>query len=394
MTDHANAGEEVQSARRIALVTSQAFSIGNFRGPLIREWVARGDTVFAFAPDYDDNSRAAVRELGAHPVDFVLERAAIRPLQDLLSTVRLARAFRELHVDSVLSYFVKAVIYGSLAARLAGVKNVYAMIEGAGYVFSDVSEGSGLGRRLLRTVVVALYRFALRGVRRVLFLNNDDLQLFVEAGMVKPEQTYLLGAIGVELDRFVPVALVTNPVTFILVGRMLKHKGVEDFVQAAARIREHFPQARFLLVGSPDANPSSVDEVTLRNWCDRGLVEWVPHVDDVRPWLARASVFVLPSWYREGVPRSIQEAMAMGRPVVTSDMPGCRDTVEHGVSGFLVPPRDLDALVQALERFLLHPDLVQRMGRESRSRAEQHFDVNAANARLLEAIEMQNSSAN
>src|SRR5690606_13205906 len=158
---------------------------------------------------------------------------------------------------------------------------------------------------------------------------------FLSLGLVREEQVVLLPGTGVDLTYFQEVPPVTRPVTFVLVARMLKEKGIYDFIVAARKIRRSHPDARFILVGGVDSNPGSISESEIRSWVDEGLVEWPGHVQDVRPWLAKASVFVLPSYYREGRPRSTQEAMAMGRPVITTAVPGCRETVQHNRNGFL-----------------------------------------------------------
>lgn len=373
------------SLRRLALITSQAYSLVNFRGPLIRAWVARGLHVCALAPDYDDATRSAVAALGAEPVDFRLDRAGLDAVSDLSDLVALTRLLRRLSLDASFAYFIKPATYGTLAARLAGVSRRFVMIEGAGYVFADDAARS-LRRRLLRGLVTVLYRAALRGAERVFFLNRDDVDLFVGARMAIPAQAVELPGIGVDLAHFAPSSPPDGAPVFVLVARMLAHKGVREFVEAGRRVRAQHPQVRFVLLGSPDANPASIPEAELRAWHEQGVVEWQPFVEDVRPWLAAASVLVLPSWYREGVPRSIQEAMAAGRAVITTDTPGCRDTVLPGETGLLVPPRDGEALVAALTRFVEEAGLAARMGAAARTRAEARYDVHAINARILAAM--------
>jgi glycosyltransferase involved in cell wall biosynthesis len=166
---------------------------------------------------------------------------------------------------------------------------------------------------------------------------------------------------------------------------LLREKGIVEFAQAAQRIKQRYPNTRFLLLGGLDTNPGALREHEVRSWADAGFLEWHGHVPDVRPYFAQTSVYVLPS-YREGVPRSTQEAMAMARPVITTDAPGCRETVVQGVNGFLVPPRDVDALVAAMERFILQPELILSMGQASRKLAEERFDVHKINQRILEVI--------
>jgi glycosyltransferase involved in cell wall biosynthesis len=219
----------------------------------------------------------------------------------------------------------------------------------------------------------------------VFFLNQDDLKEFVSKGLVPKEKAFLLGPIGVDLERFRPVPPVKSPVTFLFAGRLLREKGVLEFVEAARRIKAKYPETRFIVLGGLDTNPGAISGKEVEGWVKEGLIEWPGHVADVRTYLAQASVFVLPS-YREGVPRSIQEAMAMARPIITTDAPGCRETVIPSVNGFLVPVRNVDALVSTMERFINEPELIERMGKESRRIAEERFDVHKINRVLLEAM--------
>lgn len=369
---------------RLGIIANQAFSISNFRGPLIREMVSRGVTVYALAPDYDDASRAAVAALGALPVDSSMSRTGMNPFRDVLDMLRLAIQLRRLKLDATFSYFIKPVIYGTLAARLACVPKRFAMIEGAGYVFIE-SDKSSLRRNVLRTLVTQLYRLGLNQAQRVFMLNQDDKKLFVKSGMVNAAKVQLIDGIGLDLDYFQVVPLAFQTTCFILVARLLREKGVYDYVDAARRVKVIHPDARFLLLGNVDLNPGSIPEEKVHAWVTEGVVEWPGQVSDVRSWIAEASVFVLPS-YREGLPRSTQEAMAMGRPIITTDMPGCRETVVEGVNGFMVPVRNPEALAQAMLYFIEQPSLIPQMGAESRRMAEEKFDVHKINAEILAAM--------
>ncbi len=364
------------------MISSQAFSIANFRGPLIRELVARGVVVHALAPDFDADTRARVAALGAHPVDYSLSRTGLNPLRDLWDVVRLRRVLKRLSPDASLAYFIKPVIYGSLAAWAAGVPARYSMIEGLGYVFVEGGSAKPY-RRALRLAVLHLYKCAMKANRRVLFLNPEDLKQFVEGKTVTAAQAAQIDGIGVDLDHYAPVPPVLEPVTFVLIARMLREKGVYDFIEAARIVRGRFPSARFMLVGGTDPNPGSVAKSHLEGWVAEGLIEWSGQVSDVRPWIARASVFVLPSYYREGVPRSNQEAMAMGRPLITTDSVGCRETVVDGVNGYLVPVRNPDALAATMARFIESPELIRQMGREGMRLANERFDVRIINREIL-----------
>jgi len=371
--------------RRLALVSSIAYSIPNFRGPLIAALVARGVEVLALAPDYDDKIRAAVRALGAEPVDISLERTGLKPFRDVVDMVRLARLLRRIKPDAVFGYFIKPVIYGSLAARAANIRHRYALIAGLGYVYTPGSNGMSRRRKMLRWAVSRLYRFALARCDKVFFQNQDDVDHFVEGGLVDPERVVLLNGTGVDLTRLEPVPPVAEPLTFLLMARLLREKGICEYVEAARLVRRSHPGVRFVLLGGLDPNPGGLTRGEVERWAKEGAIEWRDHVDDVRPLIAASSVYVLPS-YREGKPRSTQEAMAMGRPVITTDVPGCRDTVDEDVNGFLVPARDSEALARAMLRFVEEPSLVASMGLESRRIAEDRFDVHKINAVILDEL--------
>lgn len=368
-----------------AIVSSQAFSLFNFRGPLIRDLVASGVQVHALAPDYDDELRQQISSLGANPVDFQLTRTGMNPMHDVLDTLRLTALLRRLRPDVTLGYFIKPVIFGTLAAWLAGVPRRIAMIEGLGYVFSSSGSRQTWRRKLLRTLVSLLYRFSLTRAQKVIFLNKDDLAEFVDANLVDERKCVNLGGIGVDLADWPLAPPINQPVTFLLAARLLREKGIVEYTEAARQVKARYPVVRFVLLGGLDPNPSGLLQSEVESWVKEGLLEWPGHVA-VKPWLTQASVYVLPSYYREGVPRSTQEAMAMGRAVITSDAPGCRETVDEGVNGFLVPVRDVQALTNAMLRFVETPPLIGIMGCESRRLAETRFDVRTINARLLKIL--------
>lgn len=369
-----------------AIISSQAFSMFNFRGPLIRDLVDAGVEVHALAPDYNDELRKKIQEMGASPVDFQLTRTGMNPVRDGIDMLRLTALLRRLRPDVTLGYFIKPVIYGTLAAWLAGVPRRVAMIEGLGYVFTVSSDRQSWQRKLLKKLVSALYEFSLGRAHQVIFLNKDDLAEFISARIVNEEKAVNLGGIGVDLSDWPIAPTHVQPVTFLLAARLLREKGIVEYAEAARLVKARHPEVRFVLLGGLDPNPGALGQAEVEAWAAEGLLEWPGHVA-VRPWLSEASVFVLPS-YREGLPRSTQEAMAMGRPVITTDVPGCRDTVNPGVNGFLVPVRDVPALADAMLRFVQNPSLIESMGHESRRLAEMHFDVRKINARLLKILEV------
>jgi len=370
---------------RLALITSQAFSLANFRGPLITALAAKGVEVLAIAPDFDEEMRVAVRALGARPIDCSLSRTGMNPLRDGIDMLSLALLLRRLRPDVSLGYFVKPVIFGTLAGWLACVPRRVAMIEGLGYVFTSSGGPEPLKRKLLRGLVSRLYRFALARAHKVVFLNQDDINEFVGAGLVQERKVVKLGGIGVDLTEWPMTQPAMKPITFLLAARLLREKGIVEYAGAAELVKARYPAVRFVLLGSLDTNPGGLSEAEVKAWVAQGLLAWPGHVA-IKPWLVQASVYVLPS-YREGVPRSTQEAMAMGRPVITTNAPGCRETVDDGINGFLVPVRDAPALAAAMLRFIENPALITAMGLQSRRLAEERFDVAKINARLMRVLE-------
>ncbi|MDQ8757225.1 glycosyltransferase family 4 protein [Sphingosinicella sp. LHD-64] len=368
----------------IAIITNNAYSLANFRGPLISDMVKQGLRVYALAPDFDDKTRTRARELGAEPVDYTLERASIRPFRDIRDAVRLAFLLRRLKPDIVLSYFIKPVIYGSLAAWAARVKRRYALVAGLGYVFAP--HQGRLKRKMLQVFVSRFYALAFRTCHRIFFQNAEDVAHFVDVGLLPMDKAVRLNGTGVDLKRFACAPAVPQPVRFLLMARLLREKGIEEFVEAGRLVRQSHPEAEFVLLGGFDPNPGGLSEAEVRGWAAEGAVRWLGHVDDVMPEIRASSVYVLPSYYREGVPRSTQEAMAMGRPVITTDWIGCRDTVQDGINGFLVPIRDIPALAAAMTRFVDDPSLIERMGLESRKLAEARFDAAEINAEMLRVM--------
>jgi glycosyltransferase involved in cell wall biosynthesis len=371
---------------RFVILSSNAKSIFNFRGHLIKRLVDNGYDVIALAPDYNAQSRLLLWNIGAKPVDCYLTRASINPFHDLIHTLKLAWQIWRIKPDSILCYSIKPVIFGGLAAFLARVPNRVMMIEGLGYIYTYDTSELGIMRRVLRKGVNLLYKLSLSLQQKVIFLNQDDINDFVGEGLVDPHKTVKLGGIGVDLEEWTIDKGSWPPevITFTFVGRLLKEKGVYEFIKAAELVKTSHPEVRFLMLGDIDQNPGSLSEGDLIYSVQSGLIEWPGYVD-IKGWLSSTSVFVLPS-YREGVPRSTQEAMAMGLPVITTDVPGCRETVVDGINGFLVAPRDYVALTKAMEKFIEAPSLINKMGKESRRIALESFDVNRINDRLTGII--------
>lgn len=360
-------------------------SLLNFRGHLLRAMRERGHEIVASAGGKDDGVAARLRDMGVTYFPLPLERTALNPLRDLYLLWQLIRLVRRHRPAWILAYTAKPVTYGMLAARLTGVTQRYAMITGLGYAFNTPTS---VKQRLLGWLVPYLYRVALDGARAVFFQNEDDLAFFRQRRLLRPgAQTVRVMGSGVDLDYFSSVPLPRGPVVFLLMARLLVEKGIREYVEAARMVRRSHPAVRFALLGPFDPNPAAIGRDELRRWVDEGAVEYWGEAEDVRPHIAQCSVFVLPS-YREGMPRSVLEAMAMGRPIITTDVPGCRDTVEEGVNGYLVRPRDSEALAAAMHRCLESDVSLKTMGQASRRRAEQYFGVESVNRILLQVMQL------
>ncbi|WP_026329069.1 glycosyltransferase family 4 protein [Thermus scotoductus] len=369
----------------VALIVPYAPAVPLFRRPLLQELAGRGFTSLVYAPDWTEAlEKALEQERGVRALHYPLKRTSISPLADLKTLLSLAVSLAHSQPHLVLTFQPKPNVYGIIAAAMAGVPRRFAVVEGLGFAFTPGEES--LKKRVVRAVLKVLYRLSFSLAHKVFFLNPDDLNEFVSQGLVRKEKAVLLGGIGVPLEEWPPAPPHLEPVTFTLIARLLREKGVREFAEAARRIKGNYPEVRFLLIGPLDTNPGAIRESEVRSWVEEGLLEWVPWTEDVRPYLRQTSVYVLPSSYREGVPRSTQEAMAMARPVITTDAPGCRETVVPGVNGFLVPPRDAQALAEAMERFIHEPDLIVRMGQESRRLAEERFDAWKVNERFLKEL--------
>jgi len=371
---------------RVLVIGGYPRSLMNFRGKLLEALRARGHEVLTCAGGSDPATQAFLEQRGIRYFNLPLARVGMNPFSDLLLLVRLVRLMRREQPDVVLGYTVKPVIYGMLAARLAGVRRRHALITGLGYAFA---ENGRWRQRLAGAIARGLYRLALRGSPRVIFQNDEDRDYFYRHGLLAADapSVRVMGT-GVDLGHYAQAPLSAGPVTFLFMARLLVEKGVRDFAAAARALKPKYPQVRFALLGRLDANPHCITRAELDSWLAAGFVEHWGETPDVRGYLAETHVFVLPTYYLEGVPRSIQEAMATGRPVITTDMPGCRDTVEPGVNGFLVPPRDPRVLAGAMESYIKEPALIVRHGAASRERVARLFDVERVNVAMLAAMNL------
>ncbi len=368
---------------RVLLLASEPRSLIHFRGALIEELLARGHEVQAAAPPQDANEPTAerLRTLGVAMHTLPLQRTGMSVSSDLRSLVALVRLLRRAAPDVVIAYTIKPVVYGMIAASFAGVKQRFAMITGLGYLFSD---DRNTKRRLAQLLARSLYRRAFARTDKVFFQNPDDEELF-RRSRILPDglPSIIVNGSGVDTSQFNVAPFPAAPITFLLMARLVGAKGIREYAAAAAEVRRSHPEAKFLLAGGREGDRDSIHLNELAAWERDGILEWLGRLDDVRPAIAAAHVLVLPSYYREGIPRSVLEGMAMGRPVITTDSVGCRETVREGENGFLVPARESAPLADAMRRFLEDPSMIERLGQAGRRMAEAKFDVHKVNAVLL-----------
>jgi len=361
----------------VMLNGAYAGSIIGFRGPLISEMLRRGYEVHVTAPDLDAGVRAALRKIGAIPHDIALARTGTNPIDDIKYGLALFRIMREIRPTCVVGYTIKPNIWGSIAARFAGTKSI-SMVTGLGFAFIP---GTDVKRSIVQWIIHRLYAFATAANHRVIFQNPDDIADFCAKGcLAKRQKAALVNGSGVDTDYFAQAPLPDTPI-FLMIARFLVSKGTRDYANAAIRVLSERSDCRFRLAGFLDAGPDSISAEELEQWKHQGI-EVIGRLDDVRPVVANASIYVLPS-YREGTPRTVLEAMSMGRPIITTDVPGCRETVRDGVNGILIPDRDVDALAKAMHRLADSPTLRAQMGQVGRNVALEKYAIERVTAETL-----------
>ena len=367
---------------KILLSSRCAWSLINYRSGQMRSLQSCGDEVIGAGAA--DGFEARFEPMGIKFVGLPVPFRSVNPIADLRLFWSFYRMYRREKPEIVHHFTIKPVIYGSIAARLAGVPKIVNTVTGLGFVFSDRA------RPWLRKVVEIQYRTALTCAHFTFFQNEDDRTLFTEHKLVKRNKTGLLPGSGVDTKQFTPREQANtgsdgSSVVFLMMARLLKDKGVYEFVEAARRIKLEYPHARFQLLGKRDEhNPAVIPLKDLQNWQQSGVVEYLGEVSDVREILSNADVMVLPSYYREGTPRSLLEAAAMGKPIITTDNVGCRDVVDQGVNGILIPVKNAVALADAMLCMLEDPARRIKMGLAGRDKIVREFDEKIVIKRCLD----------
>lgn len=376
--------------KKIIFIGTTGASVYGFRSDVIQELVKQGHTVYAFTSEYTDICLEKIKGLGAIPITYTLNRGGLNPFVDLKSLFELKHKIQEIKPDIVFSYFTKPMVYGTLAAALSKVPHKIGMIEGLGSPFTLHRHGQSFKVKLIRFIQVSLYRFVFPFLDKIIFLNPDDPVDLIENNKIKYKANSLvvLGPIGLNLRDYSYTPWDTSKeISFIFIARLLAEKGIFEYVEAAKIVKNMYPNIIFRVIGGLDLeNPYGLTQNQLDELIESKTIEYSGFVTNVDDYIKKSAVFVLPSYYREGVPRSTQEAMAIGRPVITTDVPGCRDTVIDGVNGFLVPKWNPQALAEKMIYFIEHPEQVRMMGDQSHKIAIEKFDAEKVNQRLLEIL--------
>lgn len=365
---------------RIVVLSSHTPSLFWFRMDMMQTFKDCGYEVIAAGDQPERMWAQRFAERGIQYRRIFVSRNGTNPLKDIRTFTSVYALLKELRPSKVFTYQAKTVIYGGMAANLLGIRDVYPLIAGAGSIFLK----NDLKTRIVHRIMIAEYRIGMRKSAAVFFQNRDDEQVFRDYGVIRKQKTARIHGSGVNLERF-RVMRFPEQFAFLCISRLIRDKGVGEYLEASRRIREKYPNVRCLLVGPHDSNPSAISEEELQRYIDCGAVEYFGEQTDVRPYLAQCNVFVLAS-YREGTPKTNLEAMASGRAVITTDAVGCRETVTDGENGYLIPTRDVDALVEKMAYFIEHPEQAERMGTDGRRKAEEIFDVNVVNRHICEIM--------
>lgn len=367
---------------KIAVVSANSPSLFGIRSELIQEFISRGHEVVAIGGGSEADWEKKAAERGHGYRQFFVNRVGTNPLQDIATLKSLERIFADEKPDKIFAYHAKGNVYGSMAAHRVCNADIYCLVAGLGSVFRDNADSFNP----IRTIMSLVYKVALRYPKAVFFQNSDDLEVFSEMGIVDPQKTVIVNGSGVDIDRF-PLSPLPDAPSFLFVGRLIKDKGIREFVEAARIIKSKYPEAQFNVLGGIDANPTSLTLDEVDEIAAEGAIVFHGEHSDVVPFYQENSVFVLPS-YHEGTPRSALEALSVGRPVILTDAPGCRDVVTDGVNGLMIPVGNPDALADAMEKLILNPEMRAQMGKKSRAIAEEKYDVRKVNAMICTTMNL------
>lgn len=365
---------------KIAVMSSHTPSLFWFRMEMMSTFISCGCEVYALGNEDESiwAEKFAKKNIIYRKIN--IQRNGVNPLKDFRALCSIKAILEEIKPDKIFTYQAKTVIYGGIVANILGIKEVYPLIAGIGSLFLK----DDLKTRIIRKVMITEYRLGMRKSSIVFFQNKDDEEVFRKSGIIRKQKVVMIPGSGVNVQRF-DVQPLPDRFAFLCISRLIRDKGVYEYLEASRIVKRLYPNVRFLLVGPFDTNPSAIKKEELQEYIDDGTIEYFGEQKDVKPYIVESNVFVLPS-YREGTPKTNLEAMACGRAVITTDAPGCKETVIDGENGFLVPVKDVGALSKKMIYLIENPGLVSVMGNKGRNMAETIFDVKIVNNCICESM--------
>jgi glycosyltransferase involved in cell wall biosynthesis len=349
---------------------------------MMKDFIKHGHSVIALGPEPEAEWKKQFFAENIIYKQFFVERNGINPFRDYKTYLDLKQFMKKERPDKVFAYQAKSLVYGSLAAKKNKNSEIYLLIGGLGSIF----RGDGLKNRILKKIMKIEYKTACKASKVVFFQNNDDKNEFLNNGLIKKEKTVVINGSGVNLDKFQPEDLPDSP-AFLFIGRLIKDKGVIEYLNACKLIKSEYPDTRCLLVGPFDSNPSALKPSDIQPFVDEQIVEYFGEQKDVRPYIKQCSTFVLPS-YHEGTPKTVLEAMAMGRSIITSDAPGCRETVIDGYNGYLVETKNIEQIVEKMKNLIENSETLKIMSTNSLKIVKGKYDVNLINQSIMKYMQL------
>lgn len=372
---------------KVIIIGALPESLLNFRGNLIKDIYALGHEIIAMAAPTSEEKVAEIEALGCKFVPLPIKRNGLNPIADITTFLSLINAFRKHQPDIIFAYTIKPVIWGGIAARIFSKGRFFALITGLGFAFQK----GNFKRSIINLLVTNLYKLSLKNALKVIFQNPDNLQTFIDKNIVKREFTCRVQGSGVDINHFKKVPLTDNTYpTFLTIARLLGDKGIREFVFAAQTVKKKYPQTRFQILGPEDPSPDGIPLTEVMQWHNNKKIDYLGSTGDVRPFIHQCDIFVLAS-YHEGMPRTVLEAMSIGRPIITTDVPGCKETVQNGINGFLVRKADAKDLSDKMLWFIENQQQWHEMAEQSYLKVQKQFTVDQINRELIDILQLKRS---
>lgn len=368
---------------KVLIIGTYPGSLSNFRGDLIKDLIAYNHSVVAISEKPSNSTKEKIREYGASHLTVEFSRTNINILNEIKSLISLVRIFLKEKPDAVLAYTIKPVIFSGIACLFFSKIRFIPLITGLGYAFGD----GGFKRKLFQILALFLYKLAFIKAHKVVFQNKDNKNKFITKGLVKEEKATVVNGSGVNLNtfKFQEYTNTTPSITFLMIARLLIDKGIKEYLISAQHVKRLYPDVSFIHIGGKENSPNKIDDNFIETYKKLGIVSFKGKIEDVKQDISESSVFVLPS-HHEGMSRSIQEAMAIGRPILTTNIPGCREAIENGSNGFIVEKGNINDLTEKMIWFIKNYKIIAMMGNKSRKRAEDLFDVRKINRKMIDIL--------